>query len=161
MRGKISIRIQIVVIVVTVLFITRAGVAVFADSGLRAPSSCYQGCSGSRTGGGFGASCLYGSNLSDEQIVKISREREKFIKSTSDIRNSIYQKRKEIDDTISKENPDASRLNSLQKELSELMGKFDKKHIEFVLAMKEIAPGYGSSPRNGSKGNNLPSCCGQ
>jgi Spy/CpxP family protein refolding chaperone len=157
MRGKV---VKGLIIAMVAICTIAAAISAVAETDLKT-ASCYQSCSRAGTGGGYGGGCFAGNEMSDEQIVKISRERDKLLKSTSDIRNKIYEKRKEMAEVISRENPDESRLETLQKDLSELMSEFDQKHIAFILAVKKIAPKYGTASRPGNKGGGRPSCCPQ
>ena len=94
------------------------------------------------------------ADLSDEQRRKIEAEKRSFREATSDLRRKIYQKRLEMRSEFAEENPDADRLGSLQKEISEMRSRLDQQRLAHRLRIKEIAPewhgcGWG---RRGGKG---------
>ena len=50
----------------------------------------------------------YQSNLSDEDIVKLDKERQAFFEATSDLRENLYQKELELRSELAKPEPDAN-----------------------------------------------------
>ena len=98
--------------------------------------------------------CPYQSDLSDEDMAALKKERDAFRTATEDLRKNIYDKKLALRDELSKEKPDAKKASELQKELSTLETEFDQKKVAHMIRMKEIAPdmgrGYAMKGRGGS-----------
>jgi len=123
------------------------------------------GCSYASGGCGSGGCGGYDTGLSESQIEDLRREKEAFSKATSNLRESIVEKQRALAGELAKSNPDAGRAGELQNELNDLKGKFNQEYVQYVIAMKKIVPGYGTTPRprqgGGAGGGALPSCCAQ
>ena len=91
----------------------------------------------------------YGDDLSAEQRTKLDAAQEKFIAETQDLRNKIQDQRSALQEELSKDNPDAAKVGSLQKELSALQGEFDQKAVQHQIEVRKVLPenfsgrGYG------------------
>lgn len=94
----------------------------------------------------------YAANLSQEDLKKIDDARQAFFAATKNLKQNIYQKELEIRSEFAKENPDAGRLSSLQKELSELESQLDQKRISHMLEMKKLHPDAGGTGRGAGRG---------
>jgi len=119
-------------------------------------SSGYGGCGGGGCGG-------YDIGLSAAQAEDIQREKEAFYNATLSLRKAIVEKQSALSVELAKPAPDAGRAGELQRDLSDLKGKFNQKYLQFVIAMKKIVPDYGTVPGpergGGAGGGALPSCC--
>jgi zinc resistance-associated protein len=80
----------------------------------------------------------YYSSLSDETIKKLNAEQESFIKSTEDLRQTIYEKELYLKAELVKKSPDLIITLSLQNEISETRGIFEQHMIEHIIRMKKI-----------------------
>lgn len=91
-------------------------------------------------GRGYGAN----SDLDDAQVKQLQEKREAFYNDTADLRQEITQKRLEMKAEFAKKSPDASKLSSLQKELSALEGTFDQKRLDHRIDMQKTFPDAGA-----------------
>lgn len=101
----------------------------------------WNGCPGYGQGGGPGGGAW--NQLTDEQIEEVKTERAAFFEATKDMRQSMNQKRLELQSEIAKKTPDAEKAAELQQELSKLRAEFDLKRLEHRLRMKQIDPDLG------------------
>lgn len=90
-------------------------------------------------GPGYG----YYGHLSDEEITALEKERKGFFEATEDLRKDIYSKELELRSELAKENPDTEKATELQKNISDLEGKLDQKHIDHMLKMRKLTPNVG------------------
>ena len=101
---------------------------------------------GSGPGYGFGrGNCpgFIGSNLSEEEIQSLEKQRTAFFKETETLRNDIYQKRLELRSELAKGNPDSERAKQLQSEISGLRSQLDQKRVDHMISLKKINPNIG------------------
>lgn len=114
-------------------------------------------------GGGQGYNCPnfggggYG-RLNDADYKKLQTLKENFYNSTKGIREDLYKKANDLRAEFDKKNPNKSKIKSLQKDISELRGKYAEKSVDFRLEAKKINPdlgtgrgyrGYGRGGRGG------------
>ncbi|MBR9987178.1 MAG: periplasmic heavy metal sensor [Desulfosarcina sp.] len=95
-----------------------------------------------RRGGG----CAYGqmnANLTPEQREQMGNERQAFFDATKSERQDLYAKRLELRAEMAKSQPDLNKASALQKEVSELRGSLDQKHLGHIMAMRKINPDAG------------------
>jgi hypothetical protein len=95
----------------------------FREKGMTGGSSKYPG---------------YGSYLNDDTIRKLNAEQETFIKTTEELRQTIYEKELYLKVELAKKEPDNATALSFQKEISEARGNFEQKMIEHLIRMKKI-----------------------
>ncbi len=91
---------------------------------------------------GYGGSG-YQSDLSDEDIAKLDKERQAFFEATSDLREKLYQKELELRSELAKPEPDAKKTAGLQKEISNLESQFDQKRLDHRIRMRKDFPRIG------------------
>jgi hypothetical protein len=96
----------------------------------------YQGYSGEM---GYG----YRSNLEDEDIKALEKERSAYLKATGSIRQNLYSKELELRSELYKENPDADKAGTLQKEISGLESELDQKRLDHMIKMRKLSPNDG------------------
>ena len=82
-------------------------------------------------------------DLSEEQIRKLDKERNAFYEATEGLRQDIYGKETELRNELSRENPDAKKAASIQKDISKLEAKLNQKQIDHMIAAKKINPNAG------------------
>lgn len=85
----------------------------------------------------------YRSDLKDEDIKALDEEQAAFIKATDRIRQALYSKELELRSELYRENPDASKAEALQKEISELESELDQKRIDHMIKIRKINPNAG------------------
>ncbi|MFC1811484.1 periplasmic heavy metal sensor [Thermodesulfobacteriota bacterium] len=95
-------------------------------------------------GRGMGYNRGYMPDLSEEELAKVDEERNAFFKDTESLKQNMYQKNLELRSELAKENPDAKKASSLQKEISDLESQFAQKRLDHMLRMKKINPDTGT-----------------
>jgi Spy/CpxP family protein refolding chaperone len=102
----------------------------------------------------------YQSDLSDEDLAKLDKERQAFFEATSDLKESLYQKELELRSELAKPEPDAKKAAGLQKEISNLESQFDQKRLDHRIKMRKDFPrsgfrGDGYGPRGRGMGRGM------
>lgn len=90
----------------------------------------------------------YQSDLNEEDIANLDKERRAFFEATSELREELYQKELELRSELAKPEPDAKKAAGLQKEISNLEGQLDQKRLDQQIKMRKDFPrsenrGYG------------------
>ena len=87
------------------------------------------------------------ANLSPAQESKLDALDRKFYDDTTDLRNQIWTKSRELDVALNSINPDLEKTKALQKEISELQANLDEQTLAYELEARKIVPdqrlGYG------------------
>lgn len=83
------------------------------------------------------------SDLSDEEIDALEKERESFVTATEDLRQDVYAKRLELRSELAKKDPDTKKAAELQGEISKLQAEFDQKRIDHLIKVRKINPKAG------------------
>jgi len=153
--------------------------AIVGIVGFSAPSFAGWGRGGGgdcpAAGGGYGPG--RGSDLTDEVLGAVHKERNVFFEQTRDLRDNLYQKGLELRAEMAKQNPDAKKAAELQKEVSGLQGELDQKVLDQRLKMQKenpklygrgfgrgMGPGYGMGPgfgRGPGAGMGIGGGCGR
>lgn len=112
---------------------------------------------GPRGYGGPGYRPGFGSDLSDEEVAKLDKERQDFYEATADLRDALYQKELELRSELAKAEPDAQKAAGLQKEISNLESQLDQKRLDHQIKMRKDFPrtgykGYGYGARGMGRG---------
>ncbi len=94
----------------------------------------------------------YQSDMSDEDIAKLDKQRQAFFEATSNVRENLYQKELELRSELAKPEPDAKKAAGLQKEISGLEGELDQKRLDQRLKMKKDFPQFGYGGRGYGRG---------
>jgi hypothetical protein len=94
----------------------------------------------------------YQSDLSEEDMARLDKERQAFFDATSDLREKLNQKELELRSELAKPDPDAKKAAGLQKEISGLESELDQKYLEQRIKMRKEFPrsgyrGDGYGPR--------------
>ena len=105
--------------------------------------------------GGYGKGIM--NQMSPEEYKQFEQKREVFRSETQDIRTSLFEKERELQNELGKTEPDAAQASRLQKEISDLQSQFDQKRIENMVEMRKLNPNAGrgfksGGPRMGSGG---------
>ena len=120
------------------------GATAFAGKGMgnQGDERGYGGCGKQNRRGG----CAYGqmnADLTPEQREQMETERQAFFDATKSERQDLYAKRLELRAEMAKSQPDMSKASALQKEVSDLQGSLDQKHLGHIMAMRKINPDAG------------------
>ena len=85
----------------------------------------------------------YDDQMSKEEYKQWEQKREAFFTETQDLRSSLYEKERELQNELAKSEPDAAKASGLQKEISELQSKLDQKRIDHMIEMRKLNPNAG------------------
>ena len=144
------------VIVLAIVGVVGLAATSFADWGRGGGGNCWRS-DDQRGGGPYG----YQGNLSDEDLDRLSKERQAFFEDTSELRQQIYQKDLELRSEMAKKDPDANKAGAIQKEISDLKGQLDQKRINHRIKMQKENPdffagrGYGRGYGQGFRGRGM------
>ncbi len=119
-----------------------------------------------------GASCCAGgsdsggtsSNLREDEIKKLRKERSLFLQKIEPLRQSYYEKSVTLNDELSKKNPDAELAAKMQGDISDLRAQLANEQMEYLIKIKKINPSLlqGScSSTTSNRSSNGASCCSQ
>jgi zinc resistance-associated protein len=148
-------------IILTVVTVLGFGAYAFADRGMGPGMMGGWGHHGAGWHHGSSNSSGYGpmaGNLSDDELVQMSKEHSEFFTATENLRQDLYAKQLELRSELANENPDSKRASSLQNDISKLQTRLDQKRIDHMVEMRKINPnadrgfmgrggmGYSSGP---------------
>lgn len=74
---------------------------------------------------------------------QFDQEREAFFNQTREIRTQLYEKERELQAELNKEEPDTAKASRLQREISDLQARFDQKRVEHMIEMRKLNPNVG------------------
>ena len=102
----------------------------------------------------------YQSDMSEEDIAKLDKERQAFFEATSDLKENLYQKELELRSELAKPEPDAKKAAGIQKEISSLESELDQKRLDHRIKMRKDFPrsafrGDGYGPRGRGMGRGM------
>ena len=107
----------------------------------------------------------YQGNLNEDQINALQKEQDAFLKETEATRQDLYAKQLAIESELAKSNPDASKVDALQKEISNLQAQLDQMRVDHLIKMKKIDPdasrGFAAMGPMMGYGNQYPGYCWQ
>ncbi len=78
------------------------------------------------------------NNLSDEQIIRLDKERQAFFEDTRDLRDNLYQKDLELRSELAKKDPDVKRPPDCRRKFLNLLPSWTKKGSIIVSRCKRI-----------------------
>ena len=81
--------------------------------------------------------------ISKEQYEQLEQKREAFLKDTETLRTNLYEKDRELQNELAKDEPDATKAADLQKNISDLQAQLDQKRINHMVEMRKLAPNAG------------------
>ena len=85
----------------------------------------------------------YDDPMSKEQYKQLEQKREAFLSGTRDLRASLFEKQRELQNELAKDKPDVTMASGLQKEISEIQAQLDQKHINHTVEMRKLASNVG------------------
>ena len=89
------------------------------------------------------------NQMSSEEYKQFEQKREAFFNETQNIRTSLFEKERELQNALAKDEPDVAQASRLQKEISDLQSQFDQKRIEYMVEMRKLNPNAGRGYRGG------------
>ncbi len=121
-------------------------------------------------GRGCGPCWVKGGDITESQYAELEKLHEKFVNDTGKLREDIWNKSAELDTLLDSSTPDATKVRTLQKEISDLKAQMADKQVDFELEARKIAPnarfgrgyahgygrGYGMRPLHGQYGHHGP-----
>ncbi|MFZ5563277.1 MAG: Spy/CpxP family protein refolding chaperone [Thermodesulfobacteriota bacterium] len=140
-------KILIVGMCIIALAVASTGFAWGPDRGGDCPGKRSPGAGCNQKGGAWGL------NLSDEQREKIDGLRQKFIDESAALRIQINTASEKVALLMETSKPDKQAVKNAVKELSDLQAQLVQKHIDHVLAVKEVVPEAGK--RMGFQGTGM------
>ena len=79
-------------------------------------------------------------NLSEEQTAQLERARERFFNQTRKLRNAIDDKKLDMRNELTKQDPDQGKVTRLQNQISELQAQLDQKAVAHQLEVRKLLP---------------------
>jgi hypothetical protein len=145
------------IIVTAILILAGAGIALAHDGwGERGTMGGYDGhmmgYGGHMMGPGYGGHMMgygpmmgpgYGSaygDLSPENYDKLQAANEQFYAETRDLRRQLDEKRFALEKEWNRENPDRSRIEALQADISKLRSEYDAKALDHQFEVRKMMP---------------------
>jgi len=95
-------------------------------------------------GGGYS----YG-DLNQEQATKLDQLRQNFYNDTTQIRNKLWNKSRDLNTELNAANPDRTRITALQNEMNDLRAQLSQKRVDFELEARKIVPNTAVVERYG------------
>jgi Spy/CpxP family protein refolding chaperone len=83
------------------------------------------------------------SPLTEDQRAQLDELNKRFQEETSEFREALSAKSRELNDTLTSEEPDKKKAKALQKEINDLKAKLAEKRLDFRLEMDKILPESG------------------
>ena len=149
-----------ILITIALIAVLGIGINAFAHGGMGWGGGWGHHRGGMHYQGGSGNGPV--DQLNPEETKQFEQKREAFFSETQDIRTSLFEKERELQNELAKDEPDMARASQLQKEISDLQSQFDQKRIEHMVEMRKLNPnagrGYKSGgPMMGSRGSMMGS----
>ena len=136
-----------IIITVASIALVGLGINAFAHGGMGWGGSWSHHGQGWHHQGGYGPG--YYDQLTKEEYKQLDQKREAFLKETQELRSNLFEKERELQNELAKDEPDASKASRLQKEISELQAKFDQKRIDHMIEMRKLNPNAGRGYMHG------------
>jgi Spy/CpxP family protein refolding chaperone len=114
-------------------------------------------------GGGMGCGMMGAMNLSPEQAGKFFDLKEKFHSDTAELRKKMMVGRAELAALWKAEKPDEKAIQAKQKDLNDIRGQMQQKHVSFQMEARKINPelgkGFGMGKGMRGHGGMGHGCC--
>jgi Spy/CpxP family protein refolding chaperone len=130
-----------IIITVASIALVGLGINAFAHGGMGWSGSWGHHGQGWHHQSGYGPG--YNDQLTKEEYKQFDQKRETFVKETQELRSNLFEKERELQNELAKDEPDASKASRLQKEISELRAQFDQKRIDHMIEMRKLNPNTG------------------
>jgi Spy/CpxP family protein refolding chaperone len=106
-----------------------------------------------RPGGGMGCGMMGAMNLTPDQAGKFFDLKEKFHSDTAELRKKMMVGRAELAALWKAEKPDEKAIQAKQKELNDIRGQMQQKHVSFQMEARKIDPQLGQGMGKGMRGH--------
>jgi zinc resistance-associated protein len=136
-----------VIIIIASIAVLAIGINAFAHGGMGWGGGWGHHRGGMQYQGGYGNGNA--DQMSPETTKQFEQKREAFFSETQDIRTSLFEKERDLQNELAKSEPDVSKASRLQKEISDLQSQFDQKRIEHMVDMRKLNPNAGQGYRSG------------
>jgi zinc resistance-associated protein len=80
------------------------------------------------------------ATLTESQRAELQKLEQKFFNDTAKLRDQIWEKSAELNTLLNSPEPDAKKVRTLQKEVSNLRAQMGEQRINFELEARKIAP---------------------
>jgi Spy/CpxP family protein refolding chaperone len=132
-----------VILFIAAISLFALGISAFAHSGKGMGLSSGRGHHGQGWHHGTGHGPGYHDQMTKEEYMQFEQKREAFFKETQEIRANLFEKERDLQTELAKDEPDAAKASKLQKEISELQAQFDQKRINHMIEMRKLNPNIG------------------
>ena len=136
-----------VLITIASIAVLGIGINAFAHGGMGWGGGLGHHRGGMHYQGGYGNGPV--DQLNPEDYKQFEQKREAFFNETQDIRTGLFEKERELQNELAKDEPDMARASELQKEISDLQSQFDQKRIEHMVEMRKLNPNAGRGYKSG------------
>jgi Spy/CpxP family protein refolding chaperone len=136
-----------IIITVASIALVGLGINAFAHGGMGWGGSWGHHSQGWHHQDGYGPG--YNDQLTQEEYKQFDQKREAFLKETQELRSNLFEKERELQNELAKDDPNASKASRLQKEISELQAQFDQKRIDHMIEMRKLNPNIGRGYMHG------------
>ncbi len=79
-------------------------------------------------------------NLTDDQRNQLETLNREFFDQTADIRSQLEAKSAELNALLYAQNPDRSKIESVQREIGDLRSKLDQKRLDYEFKVRKVDP---------------------
>ena len=138
-----------VIVVSACIAVIGIGINAFAHGGMGRGGGWGQHRGGMNYQGGYGKG--YDDQMNSQEYKQFEQKREAFFNDTRDIRANLFEKERDLQNELSKTEPDAAKASGLQKEISDLQSQFDQKRIEHMVEMRKLNPNAGRNFMSGDR----------
>ena len=136
-----------VMITIASIAVLGIGINAFAHGGMGWGGGGGHHRGGMQYQGGYGNGNV--DQMNPESYKQFEQKREAFFSETQDIRTSLFEKERELQNELAKDEPDMAQASQLQKEISDLQSQFDQKRIEHMVEMRKLNPNAGRGYKSG------------
>ena len=130
-----------VILTIAAVAVVGIGINAFAHGGMGWGGGWGHHQGGMHYQGGYGS--RYNQDLSNEDYKQFEQKREVFFNETQELRSNLYEKERDLQNELIKENPNAAKASSIQKEISELQSQLDQKRVDHMVEMRRLNPNAG------------------
>jgi Spy/CpxP family protein refolding chaperone len=130
-----------IIITVASIALVGLGINAFAHGGMGWSGGWSHHGQGWHHQSGYGPG--YNDQLTKEEYKQFDQKRETFMKETQELRSNLFEKERELQNELAKDEPDASKASRLQKEISELQAQIDQKRIDHMIETRKLNPNTG------------------